>query len=179
MASTINASSAYGIVSTADTSGTLALQANGTTIATVSPTSGFSYSGGIIQVVQGVLSSQFTLTTAYSSFTTIFSATITPKLATSKILVTVSIPIYVSGSVQSTILRNSTDISQNSLSRGFFQQNASGWVGSNAYTYLDSPATTSATTYYYQVKNTGAGTCYVGQDGTPICGTLTLMEVAA
>jgi hypothetical protein len=49
MSSTINASTSAGIVQTADTSGTLALQANGTTIATISSTGLTMNSGNIVQ----------------------------------------------------------------------------------------------------------------------------------
>ena len=49
MASTINASTSLGLVSTADTSGSIALQANGTTIATISSTGLTMNSGNIVQ----------------------------------------------------------------------------------------------------------------------------------
>ena len=50
--------------------------------------------GSVIQVVMGTLTSQFTLTTSYGSFTNMFSATITPQFSTSKILIFVSVGVY-------------------------------------------------------------------------------------
>ena len=56
---------------------------------------------------------------------------------------------------------------------------ASGTVGTNIIvniTYLDSPATTSSTSYTYQVKTTG-GTIYTCVGNS--LATMTLMEIAA
>ena len=58
MTTTINASVASGIVATGDTSGVLGLQANGTTIATISST-GVAVTGSV--TTNGVVGSPYTM----------------------------------------------------------------------------------------------------------------------
>jgi hypothetical protein len=139
-----------------------------------------SGSGQIVkQVVQAVGTSQVTLTS--TSYTSILSASITPTNSANKILVMVSAPLYVqsTGNAYTTIYRNNTtDIIGNSLGRGFCQTAVVGsWTVPVNITYLDSPATTSATSYQIYAK-VGGGTSYFGNDGTGQSITLTLMEIA-
>jgi hypothetical protein len=155
--------------------------------------------GQVLQVVQTYLPSSFS--TSSSSWTdwTGMTATITPKFSTSKILVTLT-----SGCSNNTLdtfqfvklVRNSTDIAlgnaAGSATRCWIdasQQSAGAvnvWQKGLAGTFLDSPATTSATTYKLQVIVTRAGTAYFGQTAetsdanrSATSSSLTLMEIAA
>jgi hypothetical protein len=120
-------------------------------------------------------------TTTSSSFVN-FSAlntSITPKFSTSKILVIVSMAIQsASGNFQTiTIFRGTTSGTDLSAGSGFSNDTSS--TGLQAchvgITCLDSPATTSATTYTVGMK-TGGGTCYAQIASST--STITLMEIA-
>jgi hypothetical protein len=135
-------------------------------------------SGSVVQVVNNTLTgnSSTTSTSFVSSFLT---ATITPSNSANKILVIargIGLISTSSGRTVYTIYRNSTNLGNDA---GF------GFIGetTNAYftvSTLDSPSTTSATTYtvYYRV-NTGTG--YIGDTigGIPAYASITLMEIAA
>ena len=174
MTTTINASTTAGLVQTADTSGVLALQSNGTTALTTSganvtvagtlTTAAQSIAkaslptGSILQVVNGAYN------TATSNSTTTYvdtglTATITPTSATSKILVVVhqADPYKSVGDANSAVnirlVRNSTTIETFGLGNcytGTSLQNNGTTISTSV---LDSPATTSATTYTTQFAN--------------------------
>ena len=122
--------------------------------------------GGIIQVVQTIKKDAFTTTNNTSNYTDLtgLSATITPKFNTSKIMV--ECHIYNSNSNQVNffrILRGSTFIEQPSgTSSSGAGYNAHGFAyfdhsfqDTTVIKILDSPATTSATTYKVQIATTG------------------------
>jgi hypothetical protein len=144
--------------------------------------------GTVLQVVNvsyGTPASQ----TSASFLDTGLTATITPKFASSKILVMV----VQNGSDKSTdnsangitlqLLRNSTVI-PNTPSAWF--ANYVGYTatalrmisGSACINYLDSPATTSATTYKTQYANS-SGTGNISVQSNNNISTMTLMEIAA
>jgi hypothetical protein len=184
MASSINASTSSGIVQTADTSGILNLQSNGTTKVAVSSSgvdlTGLSKSslptGSVLQVVNATSSTQVTTTSA-TYVTTGLTATITPLFSTSKILV-IANPAIQGAAAQNTNLTLYRAGSNLLGAVGFGYVNAGGQVTNQitACLYLDSPATTSATTYEFYLKVSG-GTAYFGA-GSSIS-TITLMEIAA
>jgi len=136
------------------------------------------YAGAVLQVVNATYSTDTTNgTTTYAD--TGLTATITPTSATSKILVLVNqsginIDTINSGtSVQ--LLRTLTSLVVFASFYGF--QTAGVVMGASAC-YLDSPATTSATTYKTQFKRgAGSGTAYVQNNSST--STITLMEIAA
>jgi hypothetical protein len=144
---------------------------DGAAWATVGPTA-----SKIAQVVSASFNTEVS-TTSTSYVTTNLTATITPTLNTSKIF------IIVSGSISSatigaygTIFRGTvagTNLAITAL-RGFtFISSASGF----SMTYLDSPATTSATTYTFGARSSSGGTVYIhANDATS---TMTLIEVLA
>jgi hypothetical protein len=129
--------------------------------------------GKVLQVVQGTLTTDVSSSSA-SYVDTGLEVTITPSAATSKILVMVHHDAYISLSTGSDgvagvfkLLRGATSL-QNST---FGYQGHDSRSGYNNYavvalSYLDSPATTSATTYKTQYSNaignfiqsTGSGT---------------------
>ena len=121
--------------------------------------------GGIIQVVQTIKKDQFTTSNNTSNYTDLtgLSATITPKFSTSKIMVECHIYNSNSNAVNFfRILRGSTFIEQPSgTSSGGANYNAHGvsyfdhqYQDTCVIKILDSPATTSATTYKIQTACT-------------------------
>ena len=140
-------------------------------------------SGRVLQVVQFALSPSSGFSTSSTTVVdTGLTATITPSNASNKILIRVSNAgffNYSSGGngVIHNIVRNSTEIV-----RTYSQANISGQTyAGNFLEYLDSPATTSATTYKTQAYVTGSSnTLYLNWYGTSATtSTITLMEIAA
>mgnify|MGYP000692212842 CR=1 FL=1 len=136
--------------------------------------------GNILQVVSS--SYNTTVTTTSSSYVTSnLSATITPKSSTSKIfLVCSSVFQFSSGGlrVNSTIFRGGlagTNLNSPYAFSTAYQANGE-TVLPFSITYLDSPATTSATSYTLAF-NVSGGTGYIHASGTK--SSLTLIEVAA
>jgi hypothetical protein len=148
--------------------------------------------GKVLQVVQAQYSTATTIaSTTYTD--TGLTATITPTLATSKVLVffTQQARVAISGVNQYggyRLLRGATSI--NDLGTGGYESFGLdvGGNGGNSLqqrgiisgSYLDSPATTSATTYKTQFKiytTTGSGTSTINENSAPA--TLILMEIGA
>ena len=137
--------------------------------------------GSVLQVVSSNYSTQVTnATNTYVD--TGLTASITPRSTSSKILVIVSQNgMYkTSGNSQNSasvkLVRNTTDISVFAIYTGFTNSATPLTGGSSSTNYLDSPATTSATTYKTQIAssfNTSAVSCQ--QDGQT--STITLMEI--
>jgi len=172
---------ANGTVLTADSS-------QGTGLAWATPAGG----GKVLQVVQAQYSTATTI--ASTSYTdTGLTATITPTLATSKVLVFFTQQVRVSrssvdqyGGYQ--LVRTSTSILN--LGNGGYESHGLdvGGNGGNSLqlrgiisgAYLDSPATTSATTYKTQFKvysTANSGTSTINENSAPA--TMILMEIGA
>jgi hypothetical protein len=142
--------------------------------------------GKLLQVVQATTSTTTTVNTA--SFTdTGLTGTITPTLATSKILVLITQPLLVepknTTSVFETklrLVRGATEVYKaNVAAKIGADANSSYWkVGSIAnITYLDSPATTSATTYKTQVEPDANTSAVANTDSST--STIIMMEIGA
>ena len=142
----------------------------------------------IAQVVSTTKTDAFSTTSASYVDVTGLSVTITPTAASSTILVMTGIAMGASsgGRAAVQVVRGSTNIA---ISTGFTEANqtSSGYdiIYQTQYVsinHLDSPATTSATTYKIQEK-AQAGTAYVNaQGGNTTYGnvsTLTVMEILA
>jgi hypothetical protein len=151
-----------------------------------------------LQVVSTTKTDQFT--TSATSFTDVtgLSVTITPKFATSKILV-IANPNLSGGNIQvvARLVRGSTALAVGN-SAGTRVQATVAFVGnpsandnsgmpmSLSINYLDSPATTSATTYKIQMQ-VNSGTGYLNSAGDDqdavfrarTSSTITVMEIAA
>ena len=137
--------------------------------------------GHVIQVVNGSLATVVTNATATYADTGV-TATITPKFATSKILVNVHImgvenQIATSG-VFLKLLRVSggvtTDLSEWAKYVGYTRTFMSQHPNTS---YLDSPSTTSATVYKVQMRRgAGSGNAYINANSCT--STITLMEIA-
>jgi hypothetical protein len=176
------------VVISGDTSGAITLAApavagtntitlpasTGTVITTGSP-----QSGGVIQVVNGTYSGPYFSTTSTTFVSTGLTVTITPKFATSKILILLQVEVYNDTANKGgdlTIYRNGSNLASGLLGRMY---PIVGQVAINIpINYYDSPATTSATTYTLYIKTTNAGYAFNAfQDAYPA--TITALEVAA
>lgn len=143
--------------------------------------------GKILQVVSFTTSTQTAVTGTTFTDTNI-SLAITPTLSTSKILVlmTASCSMYSSGSVNQIgmglqLLRGATTIWAGNSEDFYITTSYTGYhqvASIETINYLDSPATTSATTYKLQIKASAtAGTARTSDNSRP--SSIILMEVGA
>jgi hypothetical protein len=179
----------------ADTPARIAVGANGTVLtADSAEATGLKWAaagGKILQVVQA------TTTTAMTSTSTSFadsnlSGTITPSATSSKVLVLVSqhLRVYRGSQFQGgswQLLRGASAILtyNYATTQGFMMIEANGATDTSLVqvgnmTYLDSPSTTSATTYKTQIAvgNT-ASSGFMRAQGDSLTSTITLIEVGA
>jgi hypothetical protein len=204
MASTINASTSAGLVTTADTSGVLVLQSNGTTALT---TSGANVTiagtltaaaqsiakaslpaGTVLQVVEGSTSTTVAVSTT-SYVDTGLTASITPSSASSKILVIFSQQASSNRTATTgdmnldlRLLRDATVLVTYADYALYVGAGSLSAVGMQiSATYLDSPATTSSTTYKLQgaPDSTANGQTANFQQGNRGRSSIILMEIAA
>ena len=131
-------------------------------------------------VIQAVAMNTATSTTTSSStfVSTALTASITPQSTTSKILVLVSTNFSFStgGNPVVTVYRGATNIGSGGYNSGFqtaYTGNSSIWMPV-VIDYLDSPATTSATTYTVYVNSQG-GSISINSAGL---GSLILLEIS-
>jgi len=196
------------LVISGDTSGTITLQApsvagsntltlpaaTGTVLTSASNTN--FPTGSIIQVVQGVVTgtagTPYFSTTSGSQTNTGLAATITPTSSSNKILVLVSANTWIlrNGTVDSGggigLARGATGIAQSGVA-ALYMYAAGATTQTNgtysALNYLDSPATTSATTYNFTMSaytNNGGSTVYLNYNyAVAATSTITLIEVKA
>jgi hypothetical protein len=136
--------------------------------------------GSVLQVVNATTSTQTTNTTGTVADTTL-TATITPKFSTSKILVLVNQngvgKDSSSTSVGIILQRNGSNIVGFETTSAFTGDTSASRIGSASTCYLDSPATTSATTYKTQFYSYN-GTANVYVQLASAVSTITLMEIA-
>jgi len=138
--------------------------------------------GSVLQVVS------FTYATEVASSSTSFAdtgltASITPTSASSKILVVVTqngcgktAQNSLNG-VQLKLLRGATDLAFISKYLGYTETALRNFQFSAAISYLDSPNTTSSTTYKTQFANSTAADAVLVQQGSAVS-AITLMEIA-
>lgn len=154
---------------------------NGTAWLTLGPT-------GVLQVQSAVKTDAFSTTSATYTDITGISIAITPRATSSKILVMA----HVQGSQGATndgmfrLMRDSTVIAESTAgtTNGYGQVSAS--YGNAMFTmgiaFLDSPSTTSATTYKVQTRIVGGATVFVNRRAADTnyggSSTITVMEVA-
>jgi len=131
--------------------------------------------GKVLQVVQGKYSTQTSLTGTTTTATGL-TATITPTSATSKILITVFMTATNNSNAANayfSLYKNGGNLQQ----LAYYQGGSSTLAIPYTAVYLDSPATTSATTYAIYAT-TAAGATMVWAFGNLAC-NITLMEIAA
>ena len=137
--------------------------------------------GSVLQVVSATKSDIFTTSSTSFVDVTGLTVSITPKFATSKILVIMSVTNAAS---VANVVSQFTQLLRNSTGLATFRVGApaADQAGSLNFNYLDSPATTSATTYKVQIRGDGA-TVGVNtlQNSTSVnagSSTITVMEIA-
>jgi len=139
--------------------------------------------GSVLQVVSSYTTTT-TTTTSATAVDTALSATITPTSSSSKIFVLMSSNGQCgrAGSVQNGdmffyIVRGATQLTSTRLGINFGVTTWNDFFpAQNCFTYLDSPATTSATTYKMQISVSSSQSLTVP---TASFATMTLMEIAA
>lgn len=213
MASTINASSTStsGLIQAADATGILQLQSNGVTGLTVDTTANVTVNtnltfsnkiqqanlptGCVLQVVQAVKTDTFVgAANLTEMLVTGVAATITPRFANSKILITAQIMYGSTGTTYGGwFKRNGTNIglgdaagSRQRVSIGMALSSDTNQTNTFVYNYLDSPATTSAVTYQFYVNNDNTQNLFINRSVNDLDGgtgkrgisTVTLMEIA-
>lgn len=161
----------------ADTPARLAVGANGTYLSADSSTStGLKWvtlsSGKLLQAISTGKSDTFTASSNTYTDITGLSVSITPTSATSKVFV-IAMVNHTGGigsnSSMIQLVRASTAIAIGDAASNRSRESAevlavdNGKFYTSVIAYLDSPATTSSTTYKIQNKNNGAGTTYVNR----------------
>jgi len=138
--------------------------------------------GSVLQVVSAATATlTSTTSTSYVDCTGI-TASITPTSATSKILVLITASgLYkASVSVQAIslrVLRGASEIA--AQINNMYSSTQFDFVTESGFVVLDSPATTSSTTYKLQIRARVSGTVQINQDNASDVSTITLMEIAA
>ena len=198
MASIINADTSDGLKISSDTSGIIELQSGGVTKMTVN-SSGVSGGGKILQVLQSVKTDTFSTTSQTLVDVSDLSVAITPSSTSSKILVHMDLMVAVSFHVAGLqLVRDTTNIYQadSAGNRTKFtiaigiKPSGDGYSQRSSAMFLDSPSTTSATTYKIQAVNrvdSQGGTMYINrteQDRNTVgydprgVSSITVMEIA-
>jgi hypothetical protein len=175
-----------------DSSGNVQLSTAGTKILNSSGNPILQQTGSILQVVSAFKNDGFSSTSTTFVDITGLSVSITPTSATSKILILVTSNFSAATGNAPTafnIVRNSTNIATpataptyNGTVTPYIAGNISDQSVPWSASFLDSPATTSATTYKVQGRGTSATNFYVNRRATAdFNGTssITVMEIAA
>lgn len=152
-------------------------------------------SGSVLQVVSTTKTDTQTFTTATYTDITGLSVSITPTSTSSKVFITSNITAYAQTSTTQgfiRLVRNSTAIAVGDAA-GSRVQASTPVSFTNAYaslstgfSYMDSPSTTSATTYKLQVRDENGNLVYVNRsqndndlyNGGRYISTITAMEIA-
>jgi hypothetical protein len=133
--------------------------------------------GSVLQVVQTSAENLFQNTSSTTFVATSLAATITPKFSTSKILVITSFTIDTNASGTTgitTLYRNSTNLnSVKGMTQLYTTARIQAFCG---FDYMDSPATTSATTYTVYIRTGGSGSIDFCADNNRA--SIILMEIA-
>jgi len=195
------------IVLVGSTSGSCTLQEQavaGTTVLTLPTVSGTVLTdtspkaGNVLQVVSAIKTDTSSTSSQTYADITGLSVSITPTSSSSKILVLLNVDgSNDNGGLAIKLVRNSTDIAIGTAASGnqlnvtltnYYNNTDANSHRSSGITFLDSPATTSATTYKAQFRiGTTGGTGYVNRStGTDnaaynmyAVSTITVMEIAA
>lgn len=151
--------------------------------------------GSVLQVVQTTKTDTFSTTSGSLTDITGMSVSITPSSSTSNVLITFTlgqVAVSSSASVGIALLRGSTVVGAGATAGNRILTSSGGIVQtdrgtSQTFTFVDTPATTSATTYKLQIYVNGGLTVYVNRSGTDAdtttytrtASTIIAMEIAA
>ena len=137
--------------------------------------------GKVLQVVNATYSTQTSNSTNTYADTGL-TAAITPTSASSKILVLIDVAgvlkLTNDTSCNLKLLRNSTDLIVFSIEAAYTNSTTINIVGTQSCNYLDSPATTSSTTYKVQFMSV-SNNAQARVQNSGSTSTITLMEIAA
>jgi hypothetical protein len=185
-----NTAGSVGTANIADSAITTAKINNGSITAAKMATNGaWAPTGTVLQVIQGTITSAQISTASATLVATGITASITPQFANSKILVISNLTnIYNNntGGAGFAIDRNASQIYLHGYAQtpGYLGSaySAAALIGGLSFQYLDSPATTSPTTYSISWGAYNGITQYINtQIGSTVNGTgsyITLMEIA-
>ena len=157
---------------------------------------GVTGAGKILQVVQTLKTDAFTTTSTSAVDITGMSVTITPSSSSNKVLVTVNLAMGTEDDnfTYARLLRGSTELAVADAASDrprplFMVYNTNeGIIETRSFTFLDSPSTTSATTYKMQLNCSTSGNAYINRSyrdndastyDPRLPSTITAMEVAA
>ena len=135
-------------------------------------------SGSVLQVVRGQTNTTVVIATETYTDTGI-TLTITPKSTSSKILISwnLQVELSVSGSgVGVRLLRDTTTLRTSATRYDMYSAGFTGQRVKGGWSYLDSPATTSAITYKIQVATHNGTSNRINADSNT--SDITLMEIA-
>jgi hypothetical protein len=133
--------------------------------------------GAVLQVVQGTTSSIYA-TTSTSAITTNLTASITPTSSSSKILIISTFSLYCANPSKAVafLYRNSTNLSAAAGGAYLYSSISTGAQITTGINLLDSPATTSATTYtIYLASSNGTSVSFNADSQNQ---QIILMEIA-
>lgn len=136
--------------------------------------------GKVLQVVQGTYSTA-TSTTSSTFVDTNLTATITPSATSSKVMIVATLPMKINGAAGDD-LQGSLGINRGGSIILDYTNNLSIYLGAAQWkfpltmSYLDSPSTTSATTYKIQMKSGGKTTTAQEGNSTSV---ILLLEIGA
>lgn len=153
------------------------------------------YAGAVLQVIQTTKTDTFSTTSGSLTDITGMSVSITPSSSTSNVLITFTlgqVAVNSSASVGIALLRGSTVIGAGATAGNRILTSSGGLLTtdrgtSQTFTFVDTPATTSATTYKLQIYVNGGNTVYVNRSATDTdsttytrtASTIIAMEIAA
>ena len=134
--------------------------------------------GSVLQVVSNVVTNNQVQTNSQTYVDATLNCSITPISTSSKVLVMVNTQTITSSGSDYGLFglkRGSTDLEGGKL---FAAKENNDWA-TVSFQYLDSPATTSATTYTLRfARHAGSNYVYVGWIGAGGAQVMTLMEIA-
>jgi hypothetical protein len=137
--------------------------------------------GEIIQVVTATDSTQRnTTSTSFVTASNTLSVSITPSSASNKIFILVTTSLITPGGTYSgytTIYRGATNLGNATYGMGRHEDGSTSNVHSAAMSYLDSPNTTSATTYQIYIAAQSSAPSSVSINSNGAVGSITCFEI--
>jgi hypothetical protein len=130
--------------------------------------------GSILQMVQTVKTDTFTTASTTWTDLTGMSATITPSSTNNKVLVILTLCFHGDSNTQgyAKLVRGGTDIAIGDANGSRVRYTVNDYINqfnqasTSTAIFLDSPSSTSATTYKVQLQSQGVGTVYVNRSTT-------------